>query len=171
MASLRAHFLGEIITFWWWMITLEGPGKGQSPPPLSFWGLSFCHILDIWWKIRFRIHIIIIQGQMHPIKKSHKKLTVRGGGGSTLTVSLTVKYPFFYVFPISNVGQMITSNLILDCQIEQLDNYGRGLGCLGGNYHQKNSNIRALGQNSPTCWLSWPMNDLMVGISGVAARI
>ena len=38
------------------------------------------HILDFWSKIRFRIHIIIIQGQMHPLKIS-QKLTVRGGVG------------------------------------------------------------------------------------------
>ena len=31
--------------------------------------LSIYHILDFWCKIRFRIHIIIIQGQMHPLKK------------------------------------------------------------------------------------------------------
>ena len=41
--------------------------------------LSIYHILDFWCKIRFRIHIIIIQGQMHPLKKNHKKLTVEGG--------------------------------------------------------------------------------------------
>ena len=30
--------------------------------------LSKYHILDFWCKIRFRIHIIIIQGQMRPLK-------------------------------------------------------------------------------------------------------
>ena len=48
----------------------------------------------------------------------------------------------------------MSSNLIPDCQIEQLANLGWGWGCLGGNYHQKNSHIRALGQNSPTWWLA-----------------
>ena len=42
--------------------------------------LPIYHILDFWSKIRFRIHIIIIQGQMHPLKIS-QKLTVRGGVG------------------------------------------------------------------------------------------
>ena len=32
---------------------------------------------------------------MHPSEKITNELTVRGGGGSTLTVSLTVEYPFF----------------------------------------------------------------------------
>ena len=60
--------------------------------------LSIYHILDFWCKIRFRIHIIIIQGQMHPLKKNHKKLTIEGGV-QPLTVSLAVKYPLFYGFP------------------------------------------------------------------------
>ena len=40
---------------------------------------------------------------MHPSEKVTKQLTVRGGGGgSTLTVSLTVKYPgFFDDFPLA----------------------------------------------------------------------
>ena len=42
--------------------------------------LSIYHILDFWCKIRFRKHIIIIQGQTHPLKNFHKKLTVKGGG-------------------------------------------------------------------------------------------
>ena len=33
--------------------------------------LSIYHILDFWSKIRFRIHVIIIQGQMHLLKKIH----------------------------------------------------------------------------------------------------
>ena len=116
------------------LCALTGPHIAQQFSPFYLVNISYIYwisyildiiyILDFWCKIRFRIHIITIQGQRHPLKI------------------------------ISNIGQMITSNLILDCQIEQLDNYGRGLGCLGGNYHQKNSNIRALGQNSPTCWLS-----------------
>ena len=36
--------------------------------------LSIYHILDFWSKIRFRIHVIIIEGQMRPLKKIHKKL-------------------------------------------------------------------------------------------------
>ena len=46
--GIRAHFWGEIITFWWWMITLEGPqcfvdksskkilARGRAPPLLTF---------------------------------------------------------------------------------------------------------------------------------------
>ena len=33
---------------------------------------SIYHILDFWSKIRFRVHIIIIHCQMHPLKKSKK---------------------------------------------------------------------------------------------------
>ena len=33
---------------------------------------------------------------MYTSEKNTKQLTVRGGGGSTLTVSLTVKYPLFF---------------------------------------------------------------------------
>ena len=40
-------------------------------------------------KIRFRTHTIIIQGH------NHELLTVRCGGGLTLTVILAVKRPFF----------------------------------------------------------------------------
>ena len=46
-----------------------------------FISLSIYQILDFWSKIRFRIHIIIIQDQMHPLKKFHKKMTVKGGRG------------------------------------------------------------------------------------------
>ena len=46
----------------------------------------------------FNSCIIIIQSQIHPSEKITKQLTVRGGG-STLTVSLTIKYHFFYDFP------------------------------------------------------------------------
>ena len=42
--------------------------------------LSIYHILDFWCKIRFRKHIFIIQGQMHPLKNFHKKMTLKGGG-------------------------------------------------------------------------------------------
>ena len=39
---------------------------------------------------------------MHPSEKITKQLTVRGGGkGSTLTVSLTVKYPGFFTTSLS----------------------------------------------------------------------
>ena len=55
--------------------------------------LSIYHIMDCWSKIRFRMHIIIIQ--MHPLKKSQKTDSKGGWGGSTLTVSLTIKRPFF----------------------------------------------------------------------------
>ena len=70
--------------------------------------LSIYHILDFCCKIRFRIHIITIQVQMQPLKKYHKKLTVEGG--STLTVSLTVKYPFFYGFLIKLDMLMLKSS-------------------------------------------------------------
>ena len=60
-----------------------------------------------------------------------------------------------YKVDFKSFGQMITSSLIPDCKIEQLANFGPGLaGVLGGNYHQKNSHIRALGQSSPTWWLA-----------------
>ena len=35
--------------------------------------LSIYQISDFWSKIRFRIHVIIIQGKMHPLKRFHKK--------------------------------------------------------------------------------------------------
>ena len=46
-------------------------------------------------KICFISCIIINRSHMYPSEKNTNQLTVRGGG-STLTVSLTVKYPFFF---------------------------------------------------------------------------
>ena len=34
---------------------------------------------------------------MHPSEKKHKTADRKGGGGATLTVSLTVKYPLFFL--------------------------------------------------------------------------
>ena len=45
-------------------------------------------------KICFKSSIIKNRSQMYTSEKNTKQLTV--GGGSTLTVSLTVKYPFFF---------------------------------------------------------------------------
>ena len=44
--------------------------------------LSIYHILDFWCKLHFRIHIIIIQGQMHPLKKKSQKTDHRGGSST-----------------------------------------------------------------------------------------
>ena len=63
--GIRAHFWGEIITFWWWMITLEGPqcivdksskkilARGRTPthPFLAMPGFSdhlYPHPLPYW---------------------------------------------------------------------------------------------------------------------------
>ena len=52
--------------------------------------LSIYHILDFWCKIRFRIHIIIIQGQMHPLKKKNHR-------------------SFFWRLPLPSVGHCASS--------------------------------------------------------------
>ena len=39
-------------------------------------------------------------------QKNHEKVTVRREGGSTLKVSRTVKYPFFYDVPYENDGKL-----------------------------------------------------------------
>ena len=58
---------------------------------------SSCMEIEFFFcEFRFRTHIIITEGK--GTQKKHKKLTVKGGG-STLTVSLTVKYPLFYESP------------------------------------------------------------------------
>ena len=48
-------------------------------------------------KICFKSSTIKNRSQMYTSEKNTKQLTVRGGGGSTLTVSLTVKYPGFFL--------------------------------------------------------------------------
>ena len=70
-------------------------------------------------KICFKSCIIKNRSQMYTSEKNTKQLTVRGAG-STPTVSLTVKYPFFfdgfpYLSPIADkVTAMIrTQNMIL----------------------------------------------------------
>ena len=59
--------------------------------------LSIYRILDFWSEIRFRIHIIVIQGQMHPLKKFHKKLTVKGGVGVNPYGQPDCKIPRFFL--------------------------------------------------------------------------
>ena len=59
--------------------------KGQTKGQKTFFLVKIC----------FSLCTIINKSQMHPSEKITKQLTVRGG--STLTVSLTVKYPFFFL--------------------------------------------------------------------------
>ena len=62
-------------------------------------------------KICFKSCIIKNRSQMYTSEKNTNELTVRRGGGSTLTVSLTVKYPGFF----------LTASLISLCNVWLID--------------------------------------------------
>ena len=61
--GIRAHFWEEIVTFGWWMITLEGPQgivdksfkKSWQRPPPPFWqcqkGGRLCPLSGFFWRI------------------------------------------------------------------------------------------------------------------------
>ena len=63
--GIRAHFLGEIITFWWWMITLEGPqcivdksskkilARGRVPQPIPKLSTKALAGGNLWNSYRF----------------------------------------------------------------------------------------------------------------------
>ena len=62
----------------------EQSGKMDPGDGFFRWSIPGGSAWDEEYKIRLRIHMIKIQGKVHPLKKTHKKTDRKGRGGQPL---------------------------------------------------------------------------------------